>query len=50
VLFPLNILFFFLFLFVHCSKYDRFSFLKAYIRSCIAYLRSEVLRAVLLRI
>ena len=48
MLFPLNV--FFLFHFVHCSKYEIFSFLKAYIRSRMAYLRFEALTAVLLGI
>jgi len=43
-------MFFFLFHFVHCSKYESFSYLKVYIRSRMAYLRFEVLTAVLLRI
>jgi len=42
--------FVFYFCFVHCSKYERFSFLKAYIRSRMAYSRFEVLTAVLLKI
>jgi hypothetical protein len=42
--------FVFVFLFVHCSKYGSFSFLKACSRSRMAYLRIEVLTAVLLRI
>jgi len=49
VLFPVKVLFF-LFYFLHCSKYERFSFLKACIRSRMAYLRYKVLTAVLLRI